>query len=117
MDLRTALMDWRDEVATRRYGMATTTTYGVVLIMANETIDRIVDCAHVNKIKTAEDLKNETLWKKSDQYFVCLGRGSIQPGRAARSAGAHCPPCDATSWARRLRGVCERRSTAPSRVE
>ena len=67
-DLRRALIDWGTETTIRRHGMATYATFGTVLVLDIETIDRIVDCAHVNRIKTAEDLKNETLWKKSELY-------------------------------------------------
>lgn len=36
--------------------------------MPNDTLDRIVDCAHHRKIQTPQDLKRETKWSKSEQF-------------------------------------------------
>ena len=68
MAFHLALQTWCDEETIRHHGMATHVTYGPILIMSDQLLERIVDLVHASKIKDATYLKNETLWTKSDKY-------------------------------------------------
>ena len=54
-ELALALDDWRVEKTKEVYGWACLNNYGASLIMPNNTLDRIVDCAHHRKIQTPQD--------------------------------------------------------------
>ncbi|KAF8152225.1 hypothetical protein B0H34DRAFT_724382 [Crassisporium funariophilum] len=60
-----ALEDWREEKTKLTYGVAHLIDLGPTLIMPNEVLDRIVDCAHHLKIRTTEDLARETQWDEA----------------------------------------------------
>jgi len=49
------------------YGWAHLHDLGLTLIMPNEVLNHIVDCAHFHKINSTTELKNETRWDEIDQ--------------------------------------------------
>ncbi|KAI6103603.1 hypothetical protein F5141DRAFT_1007446, partial [Pisolithus sp. B1] len=66
-DLENALLTWHEEKTVAIYGWACLYDNGPV-VMTNSTLDRIVDCAHHQKIQMPQDLKRETVWADSDLY-------------------------------------------------
>lgn len=63
-DLKTALKNWRHEQALIIVGPLNVRKYGNGLFMSDETIQRLVDCAHANKISTCDQIEKETRWRR-----------------------------------------------------
>ncbi|KAH7917215.1 hypothetical protein BV22DRAFT_1026812 [Leucogyrophana mollusca] len=63
-----ALEDWRETKTAQLFGHAHLHDLGPGLVMTDSVVDRIVNCAHHHKIKTASDLKKETRWIYTDKY-------------------------------------------------
>ncbi|KAJ8689521.1 hypothetical protein PTI98_012419 [Pleurotus ostreatus] len=61
-DLKAAIVSWRKITAPVKLGPLTVRRYGVEIFMHDMVIQRVVDCAHGNKIQTVEDLARETRW-------------------------------------------------------
>ncbi|KAG2137187.1 hypothetical protein BD769DRAFT_1351874, partial [Suillus cothurnatus] len=61
-----ALEDWRDEKTVEIHGHSHLIDLGPTIVMGDSILDRIVDCAHFEKIKTIEDLRKETHWSAND---------------------------------------------------
>ena len=66
--LRDALEDWREEATIAHYGHAQLRDMGPTLVMPNDVLAQIVDCAHHFKIKTLDDLSRETRWDEAERY-------------------------------------------------
>ena len=66
--LEDALDEWRDAKTISIYGWARWDNLGPSLVMPTSILDRIVDCAHRQKITTAHDLKKETGWTDAEQF-------------------------------------------------
>jgi ATP-dependent DNA helicase RecQ len=62
MNLRDALHNFRREVVQTKFGLACLKDMGPGVFMANEVLQRVVDCAHEYKIETKDDLAKETQW-------------------------------------------------------
>lgn len=67
MQLRNALNTFRRDQTTSIFGWAALINLGPALIMSDEVLHRIVDCAHVHKIRTKEDLVKETQWPRAQE--------------------------------------------------
>ncbi|KAF8219277.1 hypothetical protein L208DRAFT_1341853, partial [Tricholoma matsutake] len=65
--LREALDNWWEKATAARYGWAHLHDLGPTLIMPNEVLNRIIDCAHYHKINSTSELKNETRWDEIEQ--------------------------------------------------
>ncbi|KAG1889560.1 P-loop containing nucleoside triphosphate hydrolase protein [Suillus subluteus] len=61
-----ALEDWRDQKTVEIYGRSHLIDLGPTVVMGNSVLDQIVDCAHFQKIKVADDLRKETHWSVND---------------------------------------------------
>jgi len=61
-----ALEDWRDQKTVEIYGRSHLIDLGPTVVMGDSVLDRIVDCAHFQKIKVADDLRKETHWSVND---------------------------------------------------
>ncbi|KAG1888914.1 uncharacterized protein F5891DRAFT_966066 [Suillus fuscotomentosus] len=61
-----ALEDWRDQKTVEIYGRSHLIDLGPTVVMGDMVLDRIVDCAHFQKIKVAKDLRKETHWSVND---------------------------------------------------
>lgn len=61
-----ALEDWREDRTVQRYGKAHLCDLGPSLAMPNEVLDRIIDCAHHQKISSIADLRTEMRWDDFD---------------------------------------------------
>lgn len=58
------LEKWRDERAIEALGCANFEEWGAEMFMSDETLQRLVDCAHVGKLQTVEAIHRETRWRK-----------------------------------------------------
>ncbi|KAG1857236.1 hypothetical protein C8R48DRAFT_607597 [Suillus tomentosus] len=63
-----ALEDWREDTTQKLYGQAHLHDLGPGLVMPNDILDCIVDCAHFHKIKSPTDLLKETHWSGVDEH-------------------------------------------------
>ena len=70
--LRLDLESWRHDEMKRQYGDAHLQCLGPGLVMGTTIWDRIVDCAHFNKIQTIEDLQKETKWDSASTYGTTI---------------------------------------------
>ncbi|KAG0694255.1 P-loop containing nucleoside triphosphate hydrolase protein [Suillus ampliporus] len=61
-----ALEDWRDQKTVEIYGRSHLIDLGPTVVMGDSVLDQIVDCAHFQKIKIADDLRKETHWSVND---------------------------------------------------
>ncbi|KAF7426082.1 hypothetical protein PC9H_008448 [Pleurotus ostreatus] len=66
--LQGALDDWRDDKTKSIYGTAYWNEMGPCLILPNDYLDRIVQCAHEFKICDVDDLVKETRWPLAAKY-------------------------------------------------
>ncbi|KAG2060972.1 hypothetical protein BDR06DRAFT_854745, partial [Suillus hirtellus] len=62
------LEDWREDTTQKLYGQAHLHDLGPSLVMPNDILNRIVDCAHFHKIKSPTDLLKETHWSGVDEH-------------------------------------------------
>ncbi|KAG2743437.1 hypothetical protein P692DRAFT_201723562 [Suillus brevipes Sb2] len=67
-ELCDSLEDWREAATRRIYGDSHLNDYGPSLVMPDSVLDRIVGCAHYQKIVTIDDLRKETRWSGVDQF-------------------------------------------------
>lgn len=63
-NLQKALFDWRDEQVAAKFDPSVIETFGSALILSDEIILRIVDCAHASKLSTIPHLIKETGWRE-----------------------------------------------------
>ena len=68
LSLYTALDSWRLKRTITAYGEGALRDFGPSMILPNTMLDRIVDCAHWNKIKSVDDLRRETDWFHAGVY-------------------------------------------------
>ncbi|KAG1724446.1 uncharacterized protein EDB91DRAFT_1062838, partial [Suillus paluster] len=55
-----ALEDWRDQKTVEIYGRSPLIDLGPTVVMGDSVLDRIIDCAHHEKIRVIQDLHKET---------------------------------------------------------
>lgn len=70
--LRLELENWCLNQAEEQYGQAVVFSLGPGIIMGTNVRDRIVDCAHFNKIRTIPDLEKETKWELASEYGMAI---------------------------------------------
>lgn len=63
INLKEGLKLWRREQAIAILGQQKVRKWGAVLFMSDEIVQRLVDCAHDGKIRTAEHIAKETRWR------------------------------------------------------
>ncbi|KLO04347.1 hypothetical protein SCHPADRAFT_840731, partial [Schizopora paradoxa] len=93
------LDDWRMVKAVEKYGVAIAEDIGPALVMPEQFIDRIVDCAHFEKIKNLQDLRRETGWNCPDEIGTTVvalvaehGRPPAPPSPDSDNAPTSAPP-------------------------
>lgn len=85
LDLKLELRAWRREKATAILGRMTVRKWGDIIFMSDETIQRIVDCTHENKISTAAQIAKETRWRRdyvdqcADSLLAIINRYALPP--------------------------------------
>lgn len=67
-----ALKEWRDKTTSDRFGPGTADLYGGCLTLPSDILDRIVDCACINKIQNAQDVIKETDWDEAQQHAEAI---------------------------------------------
>ncbi|EJF56827.1 hypothetical protein DICSQDRAFT_174510 [Dichomitus squalens LYAD-421 SS1] len=65
VEFRAELNQYRREQTVKTHGLAHLNNLGAGIIMGDETLDRIADCARAQKLTTVETLYQETKWPKS----------------------------------------------------
>ncbi|KAF8135271.1 hypothetical protein K438DRAFT_1493035, partial [Mycena galopus ATCC 62051] len=68
MDLRDALHQFRRGATIRKFSLAVPKNSGPGVVMSNEVLQRIVDCAHRHKIESTEQLEKETHWAGAAEF-------------------------------------------------
>ncbi|KAG2336031.1 hypothetical protein BDR05DRAFT_953645 [Suillus weaverae] len=68
MDLRNALHEFHKTQCIEKFGLATPSDLGAGIIMPQQVLQHIVNCAHAGKIKTHGDLIKETRWSGVEEY-------------------------------------------------
>jgi len=66
--LSEALEEWREMKTHVIYGESHLIDIGPSIVMPDDVLDRIVACGHYHKIKTLDDLRQETHWNRSNQF-------------------------------------------------
>lgn len=69
-ELCEALEDWREEKTHEIHGESHLIDIGPSIIMPDGVLDRILACAHYLKIRSIEDLRQETHWSKTNQFGI-----------------------------------------------
>lgn len=68
MELRNALNEFRENQTIKKFGLSRLKNSGPGLIMPDAVLQRIVDCAHMLKIRSKEDLQIETRWSRTELF-------------------------------------------------
>jgi hypothetical protein len=68
MDLRDTLHNFRKQCTIDKFGQAALKNNGPGMIMPNDLLDCIIDCAHHGKISTIDQLAKETRWTRLNEY-------------------------------------------------
>lgn len=68
MSLRNALHEFRRAATTKKFSRAVLKNSGPGVVMSNEVLQRIVDCAHWHKIESPEQLEKETRWAGAAEF-------------------------------------------------
>lgn len=64
--LRRALDAFREEAVVEEFGEEDAKDLGSSIILCNETLDRIVDCAHWGRVRSPQQLLELTKWDRSN---------------------------------------------------
>ncbi|KAK7015675.1 hypothetical protein R3P38DRAFT_2543472, partial [Favolaschia claudopus] len=68
MKLGDALHEFRRDATRRKFSRAVLKNSGPGVVMSNEVLQRIVDCAHWYKVQTIEHLEKETRWAGAAEF-------------------------------------------------
>ncbi|KAF7371520.1 P-loop containing nucleoside triphosphate hydrolase protein [Mycena venus] len=68
MNLRDALHEFRRAATIKKFSRAVLKNSGPGVVMSNEMLQRIVDCAHFYKIESREQLDKETRWAGTTEF-------------------------------------------------
>ncbi|KAF8193661.1 hypothetical protein BJ912DRAFT_924339 [Pholiota molesta] len=102
-NFKTDLQTWRRHVASAKFNGPTVRTLGVRILMPDQILDRIIDCAHAGKIVNVEQLAKESGWGK--ERLIEFGEDLI------KMILKHYPPTPAPDVA----GEGVKRKRAPAR--
>ncbi|KAF7338859.1 p-loop containing nucleoside triphosphate hydrolase protein [Mycena sanguinolenta] len=72
MNLRDALHAFRRAATITKYSRAVLRDSGPGVVMSNEILERIVDCAHHFKIQSVEQLTRETRWAFASEFGMAV---------------------------------------------
>ena len=67
-----ALREWRDKTASELFGAGNVDLYGGCLVLPSDILDRIVDCACIDKIRSVQDIVKETDWDEAHQHAEAI---------------------------------------------
>ena len=66
-ELTAALYDWRKSEATKKFKGSIVRQLGAKVLMAEEIVVRVVECARAGKLVDVKSLKLETSWKYAEE--------------------------------------------------
>jgi cytochrome c553 len=72
MKLRDALNEFRKNQTIKKFGLSRLKNSGPGLIMPNAVLQCIVDCVHMLKIRSKDDLQIETRWSRTDVFVDAI---------------------------------------------
>lgn len=72
MKLRDALHEFRRSATVTKYSRAVLKDSGPGVVMSNEVLQRIVDCAHHFKIQSTDQLLRETRWAGTTEFGIAV---------------------------------------------
>ncbi|KAJ7105153.1 hypothetical protein C8R44DRAFT_530409, partial [Mycena epipterygia] len=72
MKLRDALHEFRRTTTVTKYSRAVLKDSGPGVVMSNEVLQRIVDCAHHFKIQSTDQLLRETRWAGATEFGTAV---------------------------------------------
>jgi hypothetical protein len=70
--LKHALLQWRQEQMVAKFGPLLARKYGARYLLADELVQRIVDCVHGSKITSVEGIERETHWNGAKEHGLSL---------------------------------------------
>lgn len=101
--LRDALLQFRREQTIKTFGISTLKSLGPGIILPNQLLDRIVDCAHYGYITSAQNLLDYTRWDGAFEYapdvlvLIDAHRSPTIQSPALPSSTGSAPPLTSTS--------------------
>lgn len=98
--LRRLLDDWRTQKAIEELGLEIAERRGPSMVLPQQLLNRIIDCAHFEKIKSIEDLRRETGWPCPDDVgstIVAMIAAQGSPQSAASLDSPVAPPTSTTT--------------------
>ncbi|KAF7792564.1 hypothetical protein EIP86_003605 [Pleurotus ostreatoroseus] len=111
--LQADLHEFRKEKTIQLYGKTHLRNMGPTLVMGNDTLQRIIDCARAHKLPTLDALKKETKWVRTAELgqvvldIVHRHYPTPNPTSAAASSPAatvrKCSKCGSTSHIARIK--------------
>lgn len=118
MSLAQVLNAWRQNVAIERYGLAVFREVGSDLVLPDQLLERLVDCAHWGKIRTIEDLQREVDWGLVDELGPTVVNliNTVSPPLPRARATRMAPPHPSRSTVRRPLATNSRILNAQSSV-
>lgn len=118
MSLAQVLNAWRQNVAIERYGLAVFREVGSDLVLPDQLLERLVDCAHWGKIRTIEDLRREVDWGLVDELGPTVVNliNTVSPPLPRARATRMAPPHPSRSTVRRPLATNSRILNAQSSV-
>ena len=110
-ELKTAIISWRAENATKKFGTILIQTYGAKLFLPDDYVDRIAICVQAGKILDIAQLVKETGWRSDwaeeygDSLLTVIQRlvpstptpalaSLSEPGPALRRKKPTCKKCN-----------------------
>ncbi|RDB20670.1 ATP-dependent DNA helicase RecQ [Hypsizygus marmoreus] len=92
-NLKTALFDWRRQHAVAKFGQVVVRRLGAKMLISDKIVERLVICAHAQKLPTVNDIVKETGWKRDwadelGESLLAVIHSYFPPPAAASSSSA-----------------------------
>ena len=71
-DLKQMLLDWRKQMMVAKFGSVVARKYGGKYFLADDLVQRLVDCVHASKISSVESIEKETHWSRVKEHGALL---------------------------------------------
>ncbi|GLB39302.1 hypothetical protein LshimejAT787_0604640 [Lyophyllum shimeji] len=102
--LKTAILDWRQQQAVKKFGCLFVRRLGAKFLISDEIVDHLVACAHARKpLSNVEQLYQQTKWRR--EWIEELGTSLLKvihtffPQAVASTSAASTPAAATTSTA------------------
>ncbi|KAJ3555330.1 hypothetical protein NM688_g2638 [Phlebia brevispora] len=103
IQLQDALHEFRNAKTIKLFGLPHLVEMGPTLVMGDDTLQRIIDCARVHKIDTTDALKRETKWARTLEFgaeiLAIIHRyyPIPEPSQPAAAGSRKCSKCSSTT--------------------